>query len=56
MQIRISETDTKAIVGYLEAYTALMKEEQQRMPTTKEINYVRRAIVLKRKLERKISR
>lgn len=51
MQITISKTDLKAVVGYLEAYAAT------RSPTmsSSQQNKIRMAIVLKRKLEKKLS-
>ena len=52
MMHQVSTTDIKAIVGYLEAYIALTKTEPR---STREVNQTRRATVLKRKLEKKIS-
>lgn len=54
MMHQVSTTDIKAIVGYLEAYIAKMKTEQ-RLLSTREVNQTRRATVLKRKLEKKLS-
>jgi len=52
--MEICKTDIKAIVGYLEAYIAKMKSEP-RLLTTRECNQVRRATVLKKKIEKKLS-
>lgn len=54
MMHQVSTTDIKAIVGYLEAYIAKMKTET-RLLSTREVNQTRRATVLKRKLEKKLS-
>lgn len=54
MMHQVSTTDIKAIVGYLEAYIAKMKTEA-RLLSTREVNQTRRATVLKRKLEKKLS-
>jgi len=51
MQIAISRTDLKAVISYLEAYAAT------RSPTmsSSQLNKLRMATVLKRKLEKKLS-
>lgn len=54
MMHQVSTTDIKAIVGYLEAYIVKMKTEP-RLLSTREVNQTRRATVLKRKLEKKLS-
>lgn len=54
MMHQVSTTDIKAIVGYLEAYIAKMKTDP-RLLSTREVNQTRRATVLKRKLEKKLS-
>lgn len=54
MMHQVSTTDIKAIVGYLEAYISKMKTEP-RLLSTREVNQTRRATVLKRKLEKKLS-
>lgn len=54
MMHQVSTTDIKAIVGYLEAHIAKMKTEP-RLLSTREVNQTRRATVLKRKLEKKLS-
>lgn len=54
MMHQVSTTDIKAIVGNLEAYIAKMKTEP-RLLSTREVNQTRRATVLKRKLEKKLS-
>lgn len=54
MMHQVSTTDLKAVVSYLDWYIDLMKS-QPRLLSTRECNQVRMAIVLKRKLEKKLS-
>lgn len=53
MQIEISVTDFKRILYYLQYYENLMKN-QGRLLSLNECNALRRAIVLRRKLEKKL--
>lgn len=54
MQIQVSVTDCKSWLKYLDAYIGLMKSAP-RLLTTRELNQVRRATILKRKLEKKLT-